>query len=227
MLKPISVSWIVAIVLGGVVLAPAPARATPLVEFTFDGGAFANGTRTPIVAAPNITPYPGATFFGAFVDAANADGFGVTTPVLAENFTGNSLFTPFGDPLTVIFNKPVDLVTVDFAIGVLDIEAPGFLRLVSSQGTFNQISSDVGGLFQGGTLSFMWDRPFVNTFTLQAFRADGEPIMFEIDSLRVDVAAAPEPSTVVLLGLGLSILVRRRFGSSRALGVQRDARERC
>lgn len=78
-------------------------------------------------------------------------------------------------------------------------------------GTFDQASSDIGGAFQGGTLSFRWDTPYSQGFLLQAFRSNGDPVMFEIDNLRVDVTT-PEPSTVTLLGAGLLVLARRRFG---------------
>jgi len=206
MSKRISSQLILAIAVAVVVLVGAPAHATPIVEFTFDG--VQPGPKTEILVRPEITPFPSASFFAVFRDF---DGFLITLPVLGENFTGQTLFT-FGDALLVQFNRPIDQVTVDFAMGIFNTEPPGFLRLrFLPNGTFDQASSDLGGLFQGGTLTFTWDKPYINAFLLQAFRSNGDPVMFEIDNLRVDVVT-PEPSTVTLLAAGLLVLARRRFG---------------
>lgn len=61
MLKRIAPLRIFAIVLAAVALVAAPAHATPIVEFTFDS--VQPGARTPMFVRPEITPFPGASFF--------------------------------------------------------------------------------------------------------------------------------------------------------------------
>jgi hypothetical protein len=63
---------------------------------------------------------------------------------------GQALFAPTTtELLQLTFNKPVTQLSVDFAINIGLLSPAGFLQLITSSGTVNQASSNVGGNFQG------------------------------------------------------------------------------
>jgi len=72
----------------------------------------------------------------------------------------------------------------------------------------------VGGISQGGILTFSTTTPFVS-FQLAAFDNAGNPTRFAIDNLTMETVTSPlpEPSTMLLLvsGLaGVAMKARRR-----------------
>jgi hypothetical protein len=90
---------------------------------------------------------------------------------------------------------------VDFAVEIFNGELAGSLHLVTSSGTLDQVSSNVGGTFQGGTLAFSTATPF-SSATLQGFLNGGElPARIQIDNLHLTEAAAAVPGPIAGAGL--------------------------
>jgi len=174
------------------------------ISYSFDTPSFPLNGTTPFVGiAPDLGP---AGFLASFTTAPDANGFTVTTfPPPQPLITGRALVDPTGgavDVLTVTTNTPIDRVELGFAI-----LTSGSLRITTPVGAFTQPSGNVGGNFQGGTLSFTSPTPF-NTFQLQALDVGGNPTRFGIDNLLLNsvsqASAVPEPASglVVLIGAG-------------------------
>jgi hypothetical protein len=183
---------------------PAASRADFL--YTFEAPQFTDGQTTPIVDAP---PNSGsATFTTSFTDVATPDGYAIANFQPNNLFSGESLVASTStDPLVLTFNTPVQALTVDFALDLLN-GGPldeGVFRLTTPTDTMDVSGSNVGGFFQGGTLTFTTSTPFT-TATLQGFHHDGTtPVQMAIDNLDLSTTpatATPEPASLTLLGLG-------------------------
>lgn len=171
------------------------------VSYTFEPPQFTLGQTTPLL---NRAPNSGlATFRASFTSGPTANGFLISNAALNPLLSGQILQDPGGTPdiLTITLNMAVDQVQLAFAVIF-----PGRLDLMSPVGGTSQNSSNVGGAFQGGILTFSSATPFT-TFQLAAFTSAGAPILFAIDNLNMNTAAVtavPEPATMLLLGTGLA-----------------------
>jgi hypothetical protein len=182
--------------------------------YTFEAPQFTSGQATPLL---DEQPNSGSTTFTTtFADAADPGGaLIVGTGLFHPNplMVGQFLFqlTSTG-PLTVTFNQPVFALTVDFAINDPSGSAAGSLKLVTSSGTDAEAGSNVGGAFQGGTLSFSSATPFLAA-TLQGFLASGASTQLSIDNLQLSTTSVPEPSSALavfgLLLMGLALRARK------------------
>jgi hypothetical protein len=174
-----------------------------LVTYTFEEPQFGVAHTTPLSRAPNIGP---STFQAAFSSAPTADGFLVFVNALNSLMTGQifqDLVSP-ADTLSVTLNQPVNSVVLEFAL----LES-GHLDLSSAAGNASQDSSIVGGPFQGGVLSFSSATAF-STFDLKAFSDAGAATFFAIDDLRMNWVAVPEPYSLALFAMAMTLLVARR-----------------
>ncbi len=171
------------------------------VSYTFEAPQFTFFQPTPLL---NRAPNSGlATFRASFTSGPTANGFLIGSGALNPLLSGQILQDPGGTPdiLTITLNMAVDQVQLAFAVIF-----PGRLDLMSPAGGTSQNSSNVGGAFQGGILTFSSATPFT-TFQLAAFTSAGAPILFAIDNLNMNTAAVtavPEPATMLLLGTGLA-----------------------
>lgn len=186
-----------ALVLGVVLTAPVQAE---LVTYNFNAPQFTLNQSTPLLnRAPNIGLN---TFLTSFTSAPRTNAFLVGDFQPNPLFSGPALFAPqFPDTLTLAFNMPVDSVRLDFAVIV-----PGALILTTPVGNLTQSSTNVGGQFEGGSLSFTSVDPF-STLQLRATDQAGAPIVFAIDNMTLNTAgdggAIPEPSSLMLFSVGL------------------------
>jgi hypothetical protein len=180
------------------------------VIYTFDqmGTVFTLGQTTPILnAPPNVNP---GSFLTSFTDAPTPAGYAISnTSTFQPNnlMVGQYLGAPVDtNALTLTFNMPVTMLTVDFAVDINNSSAAGSLKLTtpSSGGTSQASSVQAGGNFQGGTLVFT-GAPFTSV-TLQGFFSGGtSPTQISIDNLHLTPAVAalvPEPASLTLFGVG-------------------------
>lgn len=192
------------LVLGAVLASPASAE---LVTYNFNTPQFMLGQMTPLLnRAPNIGP---DTFRTDFTTSPRPNAFVVDIFQPNPLFSGQMIFAPnFPDILTMTFNIPVDFVRLDFAVVL-----PGSLILTTPQGGVTQASMNVGGPFEGGTLTFNSPEAFT-TLQLRATDRAGNQIVFAIDNLSLN--AIPEPSSLMLLAIGVvsggGFLTWRRAG---------------
>ena len=172
------------------------------VTYTFEQPVFAVANTTPIVRGPNSGP---ASFQASFTSAADPSAF-VILDFAQPNvlMTGQYFILQSGSSpstvLTITLNQPITSVTVNFAV-----ETAGRLVLTNPFDSTSQNSAVVGGLSQGGVLSFTSATPFTS-FQLAAFDSNGNAIRFAIDNLVMETftsTAVPEPTTMLLLATGL------------------------
>lgn len=203
--------WTLALALCWCTLRADGARAGT-ITYTFESPQFADGELTPL---PNIPPNFGpATFTTSFTDAVDLTGYQVTSHFLANGLmVGHALLELTAtSALTLNFSEPVSQLSVEFALDS-PFDNP-FLRLITPSGTADQLGSNVGGAFPGGTLTFTAPVPFTSA-TLQGFNSGGASnTQIEVDNLSLTPAqtqSVPEPSTLSLFGVAASYMVACRL----------------
>jgi len=193
---------VVALVGAGVaILCGIPQAGMADIVYTFEEPQFTLGQTVPLL---NKAPNSGDP---AFSTSFTGGRYQITNLSANPLIVGQALFEPLlpvgppfpGSPLQLTFNEPVTQLSVDFAINV---PISGFLRLVTSSGTFDQATSNGGPPSPGGHLSFSTATPF-SSATLQGF---GDfpftgPALIEIDNLHL--TAVPGP----IAGAGLPGLI--------------------
>jgi hypothetical protein len=168
--------------------------------YTFEAPQFTLGQPTPLL---NKAPNSGDPAFNTSFTSAGA--YQITNLDNSGVIVGQALFAPTTtELLQLTFNIPVTQLSVDFAINIGLLSPAGFLQLVTSSGTVNQASSNVGGNFQGGTLTFSTATPF-SSATLHGFLSGAvTPTQIEIDNLHLtEAAVVPGP----IVGAGLPGLI--------------------
>jgi hypothetical protein len=183
------------------------------ITYTFEAPNFTVGQTTPILnAPPNVGP---STFTTSFVDVATPAGYTISPPG-PPPLSGQFLIALTStDPLLLSFNTPVTALSVDFFLNASAIDSPGFLRLTTLSGSFDQPGSPNFAL-QSGTLAFSSPVPFTEA-TLQGFGPDGQsPTQISIDNLSLTPTGIPEPTSLALLGLGGAVLAVWRQWRRRA-----------
>lgn len=205
-----------AFVVAGVLILSNVAVRADTVTYTFEQPVFAVANTTPIIRGPNSGP---AAFQASFTTAPDPSSFIIldfghpNVLMTGQYFILQSGSSP-NNVLTLTLNMPITAVTVNFAV-----EAPGRLVLTNAFESTSQNSAVVGGISQGGVLSFSTTTPF-SVFQLAAFESAGNPIRFAIDNLVMETLSSstpiPEPTTLLLLATGLvGAVVRARGGMSR------------
>ena len=197
------------------------AHAGLVVTYGFEN--LSDGQATPILNAPPDSGDP--SFLADFTSVPDAGAFSVFSFIsgLQPAFSGNFFSSQIGSTstLTLTFNQLVDGLSLDFSLNVSNSNpAAGSFQAATPFQTFSVASADIGGSFQGGSLSFAGATPFT-TVQLTAFDTAGNPIAFTIDNLVITgtIAAVPEPSTLamggaaVLIGLGCAWRRRRTLAA--------------
>jgi hypothetical protein len=176
--------------------------------YTFEAPQFNFLDTTPLL---NVAPNVG--------DPAFATSFTATEPYRISNTTafqpnslmvGQYLEAPTSNLLQLTFSQPITHLKVDFALDLLNSEAPGVLELVIFPFFLVPVDAgNVGGMFfQGGTLDFSITSTSLAPFTsatLQGFNSTGfQPTSIQgLDNLVVTPEVVPGP----IAGAGLPGLI--------------------
>jgi hypothetical protein len=165
--------------------------------YTFEAPQFMLAQTTPL---SNVAPNSGNPTFNTSFTSTGI--YQITNAANSGVIVGQALIAPnTTNLLQLAFNIPVTQLSVDFAINIALASPAGFLHLVTPSGNFDQASSNVGGFFQGGTLTFSTATPF-SSATLQGFLSGGAtPTQIEIDNLHLTEAAAAVPGPIAGAGL--------------------------
>jgi hypothetical protein len=178
-----------------------------VVSYTFEAPNFAFGQPTPIINAPPNVGNP--AFLTTFRDVADPGGATITntTSFQPNNLMmGQFLFEPNSTgPLTLTFNRPVLSLMVNFAIDVSNFAPPGAISIVTPAGSATQNGANVGGTFQGGTLSFAGTSAFT-TASLQGLSPIGGPTQIAIDNLNLTFRTQVPEIDASMLGGAFTLL---------------------
>jgi hypothetical protein len=121
--------------------------------------------------------------------------------------------------LAILFSEPIDSISLTFATS--DLHTPSTLRLTALLGaavlgSATQKGDEIPGQYPQGTLSFASGGQLFDQVQLALPVQLGEPaVSFLVDNITVTPSnvlppAIPEPGSLALLGIGLSLLVSRR-----------------
>jgi hypothetical protein len=173
-------------------------NASAAVLYTFEAPQFVAGQTTPLL---NIAPNSGGGgFTTSFTVGGDPTSYQVTTITENSLMVGQSLFAPTTTAaLHLAFSTSVTSLSVNFAINDPNGNPAGSLVLTTPVGGTTQVSSNVGGTFQGGHLTFTSATGFTSA-DLQGFGPGGATQM-AIDNLSLEPATSspvPAPATIVL-----------------------------
>jgi hypothetical protein len=185
--------------------------AAPAAAQTLDFETTAVGATTPLaVTSGGVT--------ATFMSPETADAF-LVIPSFFSTLSGNVLLKLTGDPATSLridFSQPLSALSLAFVTN-----GPGDLTLSAFQGatpvgSLASTGTVPGGVytFPEGTLAFTGAVPF------ESVRLVSTALDFGINDLHMTLAVTstvPEPTTLVLFGFGLLLLVGTTLGRQRAL----------
>jgi hypothetical protein len=176
------------------------------VEYTFEGPLFGfGGEPAPITSAPNIgDPSFSASFtgLGGFNEGILIDG-GNLPPM-----SGQFLYVGGVYPVFIRLSENVYGLSVAFNIFDAPHNPAGSFEAATSGGTV-KVAAEPEPEEQGGILNLTGSSPF-DTITFVGFNSNGQTVHYGIDNLILyttpNVPPAPEPSSLVLAGLGIATL---------------------